>query len=108
MCCLAEGSPQINVEYVCPVDIASTPTHPYSRAKYLATQHLSYGPLKVMIHYATLLPATNVAHKIVAWNRTAFYSHNNVARNKVASNSHDTLRDFVAGNSCAQQMYHGS
>ena len=24
-------------------------------------------------------------------------------RNKVASNSHDTLRDFVAGNSCAQR-----
>ena len=63
-----------------------------------------------MIHYATLLPATNVACNIVAWNRTAFYSRNNVARNEVASNSHDTLRDFVVGNSCAQQsclVYHG-
>ena len=42
--------------------------------------------------------------KFVAWSRTAFYLCNNVARNKIASNSHDTLRDFVAGNSCAQQV----
>ena len=40
---------------------------------------------------------------IVAWNRTSFYSHGNFAHNKVASNSHDTLDNFVAGNSCAQQ-----
>ena len=40
----------------------------------------------------------------VAWNRTAFCLRNIVAHNKVASNSHDTLRDFVAGNSCAQQV----
>ena len=66
--------------------------------------------LKAMMHYATLLPATNVARNIVTWNRTAFYSRNNVARNKVASNSHNTLRGFVASNSCAQQsclVYHG-
>ena len=44
----------------------------------------------------------NTLRNFVAWNKTVFYSHN-----IVASNSHDTLRDFVA---CAQQsclVYHG-
>ena len=40
---------------------------------------------------------------MVAWNRTVFSIPGNIfARNKVASNSLDTLRDIVAGNIVAQ------
>ena len=47
-----------------------------------------------MIQYANLLPATNVARNIVAWNRTAFYSCNNVE--SIMSDS--VIKPYVSNN----------
>ena len=55
--------------------------------------------------YRVVSKGNDTLRNFVAWNRTAFYSRNNIA-----SNLHDTLCDFVAGNSCVQQsclVYHG-